>query len=406
MKLFFITVALILLICSEAHKFDYIRKFLAEHEKSSQPRYKRAALDWLQNSNTIGLGYNPLYGSPVCYTGACHADGFKHSVVTLNYVDSAVGSCSSKLIPDFVELQCVSSIDLQTSTDTISTVKQLSDSTSQGVSFGPEIKYEMFSAAYSYSKQTRFVIDQIMKQDTTVMFTRGQITFGKLRMFERLVQLSDAFNFIIQEMPCCNEDSLEIDEYIQEFIVDYFGLTFVTEILLGGIAQETLTVDNKDIENIQSKGGDVKHSANVGFLLTLNAAPTSSNNLSEQDKFMSVVKTKRSTKLGGDPTISTIDDWIKSVTQNPVVLSYSVKDITSLVDRIHFPNDTHINNKSKLIELSIQRYLAKQKPTCINDCTDSSHGECDVSTTTSFLLGTCKCQPGWKGVDCSEQGQL
>lgn len=404
MKLLLIAVALTFFVCCEAHKFDYIRKYLAEHDKSSKPIFKRNVQSCLQNSNTIGLGYNPLYGSPVCYTGSCHGDGFKHSVVTLDCINSVIGSCTSQSIPNFVELHCIPSIDLQTSTETISTLNQLSDSISNAMSFGSNLKYKTFSSAYSHSKETRFVIDQIMKQNSTVMFTRGQITFGKLRMFERLMKLSQSFQFVIEQMPCCNEDSLEIDEYIQEFLIDYFGLTFVTELLLGGVAQETLTIDNNDIHNIQSRGQDISHSASIGLFLTFDAKPKSSSfNLTEQDQFMKTVKTKRSTKLGGDPTASTMDDWMKSIVQNPIILSYAVKDITALVDRVHFPNDNRIDNKSKLIEMGIQRYLSKQKPTCINDCTDSIHGECDVSTTPPFLLGTCQCKPGWKGIDCSQQ---
>ena len=68
MKLLFVAVALTCLVCAETRKFDYVRKYLAEHDKSSKPIFKRDAQDYLQNSNTIGLGYNPLYGSPVCYT--------------------------------------------------------------------------------------------------------------------------------------------------------------------------------------------------------------------------------------------------------------------------------------------------------------------------------------------------
>lgn len=80
-------------------------------------------------------------------------------------------------------------------------------------------------------------------------------------------------------------------------------------------------------------------------------------------------------------------------------------DIVKLLTRQRFPNDIHIHNKSKLVEMAIQRYLEKQKPVCFNDCTDSNHGECDVSNAASFLLGTCKCRYGWGGNDCSEEGE-
>ncbi len=79
-----------------------------------------------------------------------------------------------------------------------------------------------------------------------------------------------------------------------------------------------------------------------------------------------------------------------------------VLDISTLLTRKHFANDSNISNKSKLVEMAIQRYLDRQTPICINNCTDSNHGECDVSSNPPFLLGICKCRPGWRGYDCSE----
>ncbi|CAF3953588.1 unnamed protein product, partial [Rotaria sp. Silwood1] len=52
--------------------------------------------------------------------------------------------------------------------------------------------------------------------------------------------------------------------------------------------------------------------------------------------------------------------------------------------------------------MALERYLSSKTPVCINNCTDPSHGECDTSKSY-FLLGTCKCRPGWIGVDCSEK---
>jgi len=325
MKLLFIVLALAFLAYTKARKFDHVRKYLADHDESFTPTLSRNSPVWIKNSNTIGLGYNPLHGSPVCYTGLCQGDGFRHSVFKLNYAQPATGSCTSKLIPDFVELHCVPSADLQTSTEIISTSKQLSESTSKGISFGTDVKYNMLSAGYSQSRETRFMIDHMMKQDTTTMFTRGQVTWGKLSMFEPLMKLTDTFNYIIEEMPCCNESSLETDEYIQEFLINYFGLTFVTELILGGIAQDTMFVSNEDIRVMQSNGQDVSHSASLGFILTFNVKTMSSEENTQLKQFMNSVKTRRSTKLGGDPSAQTMNDWIKSVPENPVIMNYAVK---------------------------------------------------------------------------------
>lgn len=56
-----------------------------------------------------------------------------------------------------------------------------------------------------------------------------------------------------------------------------------------------------------------------------------------------------------------------------------------------------------MVEFVIERYLERHKPLCINNCTDSSHGICDVTSQVPFQLGTCVCRPGWKGYDCSEK---
>jgi hypothetical protein len=224
-----------------------------------------------------------------------------------------------------VELQCLPSADLQASTEIISTLQELSESTSKGVSFGVDVKYEMFSAGYSQSRETRFMTDQIVKEDTTLIFTHAEATFGKLSMFEPLLKLADTFQYVIQEMPCCDDSSLETDEYIREFFIDYFGLTFVKELILGGIAQETISIGNREILKMQSEGKSVSHSASIGFFLTFNINTTSSYDTAQQDKFMNSVKTRHSTKLGGDPSTQTIENWIKSVPENPVVVKYAVQ---------------------------------------------------------------------------------
>ena len=76
----------------------------------------------------------------------------------------------------------------------------------------------------------------------------------------------------------------------------------------------------------------------------------------------------------------------------------------TLLTSKRFPDDNHISNKSKLVEMAIIQYLGEKNVVCLNNCTDANHGYCDLTSFTQFLLGTCKCQYGWKGNDCSEQG--
>jgi hypothetical protein len=59
---------------------------------------------WLVNSNKLGLGYNPVTGDPVCYTGACQMAGFGRSLFKFKYTNAPMGSCTTKLIPEHVEV--------------------------------------------------------------------------------------------------------------------------------------------------------------------------------------------------------------------------------------------------------------------------------------------------------------
>lgn len=126
-------------------------------------------------------------------------------------------------------------------------------------------------------------------------------------------------------MPCYNDYSPEIDEYIKEFLIDYFGLTFVTQLMLGGIAQETLFSGNKELEEMQLKGEEIIRAASIVFFLNFHIKPTLPFTDIQQKEFMQVVNTRRSTKLVGDPSAQPMDDWIKSIPTNPVIMNYAVK---------------------------------------------------------------------------------
>lgn len=84
------------------------------------------------------------------------------------------------------------------------------------------------------------------------------------------------------------------------------------------------------------------------------------------------------------------------------LIRFFILDISTLLSLKHFPHDTEIQNKVKLVERAIQRYLDRHTPMCVNNCTDTNHGFCDVSNDPPFQLGTCKCLSGWKGYDCSQ----
>ncbi|CAF0899456.1 unnamed protein product, partial [Didymodactylos carnosus] len=357
---------------------------------------------WLPNSNKIGIGYNPLYGSPVCYTGICHSEGFRRSIFDLTFKQPTEGTCTNKLIPENVELDCVPSSDIVATTESVGTLSELSKSTSDGISFGVDFQYGAFSAGYGHSKETTFMIDNIIKKDTTAMHTIAKVTYAKLSMFEPFMELSDTFRYVIDEMPCCDYDDA-IEKYLHEFVIDYFGFTFITEIVLGGIAQEILFIDNAERRQMEQNGHSVSNSASIGFFITMKMETSASQNQTQTDEFKKSIKTSRSTKLGGDPSLQSIYDWKKSVPSSPIVMHLTVGNIVNLLSENRFPNDSLIHNKSQLLNMAIQRYLQPNSAFCYNNCTDINHGQCD--TSGYFLFGNCKCNPSWSGLDCSQKGK-
>ncbi len=65
----------------------------------------------------------------------------------------------------------------------------------------------------------------------------------KLSSFELKMELSDNFKYVIENMPCCEINDLDIEEYVKDYIFDYFGITYVTSIMLGGVAQQNIFIN-------------------------------------------------------------------------------------------------------------------------------------------------------------------
>lgn len=66
------------------------------------------------------------------------------------------------------------------------------------------------------------------------------------------MELSDEFQYVINNLPCC-EYNAAIEQYIYQYIFNYFDFTYLSEILLGGIAQETLLMTNASYQSINTK---------------------------------------------------------------------------------------------------------------------------------------------------------
>jgi hypothetical protein len=124
-----------------------------------------SSTNWLENSNKIGFGYNLLGGSPICYTGQCQMDRFTHSIFKLNYTSPAIGSCTNKLVPENVELDCLPSISQTFESENIETIEQLHKSISNKVDVSISAKFRGVEFSYGFSKETQYMIDNIVKKD-------------------------------------------------------------------------------------------------------------------------------------------------------------------------------------------------------------------------------------------------
>ncbi|CAF2752456.1 unnamed protein product [Rotaria sp. Silwood2] len=307
---------------------------------------------YLPNSNKIALGFNPLYGSPVCYTGACQMEGFGHPVFKLQYESSASGSCTNKLIPNFVALDCLPSAVTSASTEVISTLKQLSESISNKIEVSVGASYNAFSFSYTNSKETSYMVDNIVKNNLTIMYTSAQVSQVKLSMFEPLMELSDTFRFVIDNLPCCDDadDDWVTEKYVRDYVLNYYGYTFLSTLLLGDIAQQNIFMNRESYRHIESRNISTKNAAKVQFYVSLGVSVENSQSNTQQEEFMKEVQHSYGTKLGGDPSISDINEWIKTVPLNPIIIKFGIREIFDLLTKRRLPNDLQIHNKSKLIE--------------------------------------------------------
>lgn len=222
-------------------------------------------------------------------------------------------------------------------------------------------------------------------------------------MFEPKMELTDNFKYVIESMPCCEDNDLDIEEYVTGLIFDYYGFTYVTSILLGGIAQQHIIIKEGAKERLERKGVDVKHEASVGFNAgsisgSASTSVTDSQSTSNFQKFQQEIYSNHSHTLGGDITLSTLTEWSKTIVNNPIVLELAVRDIFNLFTKHYFPNDPLIANKSKLIGKILEKYLA-DSIYCYKNCGgNGTRGICEP--TGYFQFGICKCKPGWTGPDC------
>lgn len=356
---------------------------------------------WLQNSGKIGAGYDTVAGSPICYTGSCQMEGFRRPVFKLNMTKKPEGACTSKFIPQYVDIDCLPSTQTTANTESISTLNQLKESTKKGIEISASVGVFDNSFSYSYSHETRSMIDTIVQMNSTVYFTRAGVTWVRLLAFEPLLELSDQFRYVIENMPCCNKSN-ELDQYIKEFVIDYFGLMYVKDILLGGIAQQKIIVSEENRRTLQENGftttnqAELKVAAAAIFSASTKLAMTEQYDQTKLNTFTKFTQQSSVVTLGGTPSIQSIEEWSKTVSSNPTIIKFGVSPLLDLVSTKRFPKDTKILSKRNLIQSGQEKYIASSL-FCFDNC--SQHGTCEP--TPYFGLGQCRCYLGWEGTNCS-----
>jgi hypothetical protein len=137
---------------------NYLQQYDATTRSGENP-------NWLENSNKIGFGYNILAASPICFTGPCQMNEFTRSIFKLNYSSSVPGSCTNKLVPNNVELDCLPSGTQSINSEIIETINHLHTSITNKVEFSVGAQLKAISFSYKYSKETQRMIDNIVKNN-------------------------------------------------------------------------------------------------------------------------------------------------------------------------------------------------------------------------------------------------
>ena len=362
-------------------------------------------MNWVPNSGKIGSGFDTLAGSPICYTGQCQMEGFRRPLFKLNMTKQAAGSCTGQMIPQHVDLDCLSSMQMTASTESISTLNQLQESTKKGLEVSASVGVFGNSLSYAYSSEIRSMVDTIVEKNSTVYFTRATITWARLSAFVPSLELSDAFVHVIENMPCCN-DSIELEEYIREFIIDYFGLTYVKDLLLGGVAQQQIVVSEENRKKLQSNGFSQKHEVELKVAVFVFAAALKVGVKEEVDKtqienFKKFSQQSSITTLGGTSHAQSIEEWTKTVPSNPTIIKFGIASLLELLTKRRFSADPDILAKRTLIRKVQERYLSSPI-FCYKNC--SQRGLCIPSGYFGF--GQCRCNAGRSGIDCSTIVQL
>jgi hypothetical protein len=309
----------------------------------------------------------------------------------------------NKSISKNAKIDCLLSQNSNIEVQIINTLHDLKENTKKFIDFPTtstfNTKYVDASFSYAYSRGIHSAIDIIIKDNATILFTSINISSTHLSIVESTFELADDFRFVIENMPCC-EFNETVEKYINEFIIGYFGYTYITKLQLGGIIQQTIIITGTNRLNLEQNGFNtsnetwLKSVAKEIFLIQTKLKQTKILNNTYEKYF-----TKGNAKiLGGKTSIRSLEDWCNSIPSNPIVVKIGISSISDLLTNQYFPVDSYIYQKATLIRSVVDRYLSNSVY-CYDRCTDTIHGTCVDSGY--FQFGVCKCESGWTEFNCA-----
>ena len=264
-------------------------------------------------------------------------------------------------------------------------------------------KYLDTSYSYAQSREIHSVVDMIMKNNLTLLLTAVNVTSMHLAIAETKLELSDDFRFVIEHLPCCDLNET-VEEYIREFFIDYFGYTYIRDLQLGGIVQQTITMTENDRARLEQDGFNTSNESWLkGVAKEIFLGQTKLDRANTRNKTLMKTFSKYFTKsnpmvFGGKTSIRSLKNWSKSVPSNPTVVKIGLASVLGLLTTYYFPGDSSIDRKATLIKSVVDRYLSNPAY-CYHQCTNSAHGTCVDSGY--FQFGVCRCKSGWRGLDCA-----
>jgi len=92
---------------------------------------------------------------------------FTRPIFKLNYASAVPGSCTNKLVPDNVELDCIPTTSLEVDSEIMDTVEHVHTSISNKVKVSLGATYKSLAFSYSFSRETRKMLDNIVKSHQT-----------------------------------------------------------------------------------------------------------------------------------------------------------------------------------------------------------------------------------------------